>query len=44
MINQQRIIKNSRKVKAMDNITTNMDHYPVNGQVGDTNIQSDISY
>ena len=35
-INQQTIIKNNRKIKAMGNITPTMDHYPRNGQMGDT--------
>ena len=34
-INQQRVIKNNRKAKAMGNITPIMDHYPRNGQLGD---------
>ena len=33
-IKQQTISKNSRKVKAMGNITSTMDHYPRNGQMG----------
>ena len=28
--------KNNRKIKAMGNITPTMDHYPRNGQMGDT--------
>ena len=35
-INQQTIIKNNRKIKAKGNITPTMDHYPRNGQMGDT--------
>ena len=41
-INQQTIIKSNKKlknnikVKAMGNITPTMDHYPRNGQMGDT--------
>ena len=41
-INQQAIIKNSRKIKnnrkikAMGCITSSMDHYPRNGKMGDT--------
>ena len=30
-INQQTVIKNNRKVKAMGNETPTMDHYPRNG-------------
>ena len=29
-------MKNNRKVKGMENITPIMDHYPRNGQMGDT--------
>ena len=39
-INQQKTIKNNRKLKAMGNITPTMDHYPKNGQMGDTDPQS----
>ena len=48
-MNQQRIIKNNRKIKtnrkikAMGNITPTMDHYPRNGQMGDTDPQSRMS-
>ena len=40
-INQQTIIKYNRKlknkkIKAMGNIAPTMDHYPRNGQIGDT--------
>ena len=40
-IDQQTIIKYNRKlknkkIKAMENITPTMDHYPRNGQMGDT--------
>ena len=28
-------VKNNRKVKAMGNITSAIDHYPRNGQMGD---------
>ena len=31
-----RKIKNNKKVKAVGNITPTMDHYPRNGQMGDT--------
>ena len=34
---QPRNIKNNRKIKAIGNITPTMDHYPRNGQMGDTN-------
>ena len=34
---KNKIVKNKRKVKAMGNITLTMDHYPRNGQMGDTN-------
>ena len=36
-INQQTILKNSRKIKAMRNETPTMDHYPRNGYMGNTN-------
>ena len=32
-----RKLKNNTKVKAMGNRTPTMDHYPKNGQMGDTN-------
>ena len=32
-----RKIKYNKKIKAMGNITPTMDHYPRNGQMGDTN-------
>ena len=35
-----RKIKKNRKIKAMGNITPTMDHYPRNGQMGDTDPQS----
>ena len=33
---QQTIIKNNRKIKEMENITSTMDHCPRNGYMGDT--------
>ena len=42
-MNQQTIIKNNRKVKVMGNITPTIDHYARNGQMGDTDRQSDMS-
>ena len=42
-IKQRTIIKNNRKVKAMGSITPTMDHYPRNGQMGDTDPQSCMS-
>ena len=33
---KNRKIKNNRKVKAMGKITPTMDHYPRNGEMGDT--------
>ena len=35
-----RKIKKNRKIKAMGNITPTMDHYPRNGSMGDTDLQS----
>ena len=32
-IDQKKIIKNNRKIKAKGNITTALDHYPRNGQM-----------
>ena len=43
IIKNNRKLKNNRKVKAMGNITPTMDHYPRNGQTGDTDPQSDMS-
>ena len=34
--NKQLKSKNQQKVKTMENITPTMDHYPRNGQMGDT--------
>ena len=42
-IKQRTITKNNRKVKAMGSITPTMDHYPRNGQMGDTDPQSCMS-
>ena len=39
-IKNNRKIKRNRKIKAVGNITPTMDHYPRNGQMGDTNTQS----
>ena len=36
IIKKTRKIKNNRKVKAMRKITPTMDHYPRNGEMGDT--------
>ena len=33
---QQTIIKNNRKIKEMENITSTMDYCPRNGYMGDT--------
>ena len=41
-INQQTFRINSRKIKAIGNITPTMDHYPRNGYMGDKDPQSDI--
>ena len=36
IIKNNKKIKNNRKIKAMGNITPTMDHYPINGWMGDT--------
>ena len=41
-INQQTFRINSRKIKAIGNITPTMDHYLRNGYMGDKDLQSDI--
>ena len=36
MINEKTIIKSDRKIKAMENTTPTMNHYPGDRQMGDT--------
>ena len=42
-LKNDRKIKYNKKIKAMGNITPTMDHYRRNGQMGDTDSESDMS-
>ena len=42
-MSQRQTSKTTEKVKTVENLTSTMDHYPRNGQIGDADPQSSMS-